>query len=74
MPGKIKFGRQRDVVYPAYLATSGTGEKAWIEQPSGCRQGWCVSLAGFDAGAPEARTMWFGRFKEAKQYAVELLS
>lgn len=69
----IKFEKQRDTVYPAYLATSDNGEEVWVEQPSGRRDGWCVYLAEFDVGTPEAKAMWLGRFDEAKRYATELL-
>lgn len=72
LAGCITIERQKDTCYPCYLVKGPSGS-AWIEQPSGRRNGWCVSYDRPWRGVQELQVDWCGDFAAAKQYALEVV-
>jgi hypothetical protein len=74
LPIVMVLKRQTNTNYPAYQAFAGAGADpiCWVEQAGGRQNGWCVHLYGTTPGDDASKTMWFGRFDQAKVYAREL--
>jgi hypothetical protein len=60
----ITIERQRDTCYPCYIVRGPSGS-VWLEQPSGRKNGWCVSH--------DDLVYWCGDFAGAKQHALEVV-